>query len=134
MLDPSVLYAGLVEAMFGAGVPVHYASHVTGHGWRKLMRADAELTYRVSALPPVPEVLAFMVDRHGLGTREAYGTFNMGAGFVVFVAHGAGAGAVEVAEAAGYTALLAGAVEAGRRRVVLEPIDVVYDSGELELR
>jgi phosphoribosylformylglycinamidine cyclo-ligase len=134
VLDPSVLYAALVEAMFAAGVPVHYASHVTGHGWRKLMRADAELTYRVSVLPPVPEVLAFMVDRHGLGAGEAYGTFNMGAGFVVFVAGGSGAVAVEAAVAAGYAALVAGVVEAGPRRVVLEPIDVVYDSAELELR
>lgn len=134
VLDASVLYASLVEATFAAGVPVHYASHVTGHGWRKLMRAEAELTYRISVLPQVPEVLAFLVERHGLGAREAYGTFNMGAGFALFVAGGSGEAAVATARGAGYEALVAGVVERGPRRVVLEPIGVTYESSELELR
>jgi phosphoribosylformylglycinamidine cyclo-ligase len=134
VLDPSVMYPGLVEAMGVAGVEVHYASHVTGHGWRKLMRADRELTYRIDALPVVPEVLAFMVERAGLDPAEAYGTFNMGAGFSLFVAAGAGRDAVAACIAAGHEALVAGRVEQGPRRVVLQPIGVVYESTELELR
>jgi phosphoribosylformylglycinamidine cyclo-ligase len=134
VLDPSVLYPGLVEAMVGSEVPVHYASHVTGHGWRKLMRAEAELTYRIAVLPEVPEVLAFMVERSGLDSQEAYGTFNMGAGFALFVAAGSGAAAVEASTTAGYTAAVAGVVDEGRRRVEIEPIGVSYDSSELELR
>ncbi|MGD0595374.1 MAG: AIR synthase-related protein [Acidimicrobiales bacterium] len=134
VLDASVLYASLVEAAFAGGLPVHYASHVTGHGWRKLMRAAAELTYRIVALPEVPEVLAFMVERQRFDAREAYGTFNMGAGFVLFVAAGGGEATVRVATAAGYEALVAGVVENGPRGVVLEPIGVTYDSAELELR
>ena len=89
---------------------MQYASHVTGHGWRKLMRAAAELTYRVIALPEVPEVLAFLVERQRFDPREAYGTFNMGAGFVLFVAAGGGEATVRVATAAGYEALVAGVV------------------------
>jgi phosphoribosylformylglycinamidine cyclo-ligase len=134
VLDPSVLYPQLVEAMFAAGVPVHYASHITGHGWRKLMRAGRDLTYRLSALPEVPEVLGFMVDRAGLDPREAYGTFNMGAGFSLFVAAGAGADAVGAGIEAGFGLSVSGAVEEGPRRVVLEPLGVTYDSSELELR
>jgi phosphoribosylformylglycinamidine cyclo-ligase len=134
VLDPSVLYPPLVEAQQATGVSVHYASHVTGHGWRKLMRADRELTYRITALPEEPEVLSFMVERAGLDAREAFGTFNMGAGFSLFVAAGAGEAAVEAAAGAGYEALLAGVVEDGPRQVVLEPIGVTYESSELELR
>jgi phosphoribosylformylglycinamidine cyclo-ligase len=122
------------DAMFAAGVPVHYASHITGHGWRKLMRAGRDLTYRLSALPEVPEVLGFMVDRAGLDPREAYGTFNMGAGFSLFVAAGAGADAVGAGIEAGFGLSVSGAVEEGPRRVVLEPLGVTYDSSELELR
>lgn len=134
VLDPSVLYPRLVEAMFAADVPVHYASHVTGHGWRKLMRAGRDLTYRLGAVPAVPEVLAFMVGRAGLDPREAYGTFNMGAGFSLFVAAGAGADAVAAGVEAGFGLRVAGVVEEGPRRVVLEPLGVTYDSSELELR
>ncbi len=96
-------------------MPVHYASHVTGHGLRKLMRAERELTYRVRALPPVPEVLSFLSSRAGLDAREAYGTLNMGAGFSLFVAEGAGVAAVAAAGEAGHDALVAGVVEEGRR-------------------
>jgi phosphoribosylformylglycinamidine cyclo-ligase len=134
VLDASVLYPPLVEAVIAAAVPVHYACHMTGHGWRKLMRAERELTYRIGVLPEVPEVLAFMVERAGLDEREAYGTFNMGAGFALFVAAGAGRDAVTACTSAGYEALVAGVVEEGARRVVLEPIGVTYQSSELELR
>jgi phosphoribosylformylglycinamidine cyclo-ligase len=134
VLDASVLYPALVDALYAAGVPVHYASHVTGHGWRKVMRAARSLTYRLTCLPEVPEVLSFIVSRAALGTREAYGTLNMGAGFSVFVAAGAGDAAVAAAEERGYSALLAGIVEDGPRRVVVEPLGFEFASGELELR
>src|SRR5262245_44972422 len=58
LLDPAPLYGPLVEALLEAGVRLHYAVHVTGHGWRKLMRSPRDLTYVVDRLPPVPPVLA----------------------------------------------------------------------------
>ncbi len=134
VLDPSASYVGLVDSCIEARLPVHYASHITGHGLRKLMRADRALTYRVEALPVVPDVLAFLARRAGLTPREAYATLNMGAGFALFVAAGAGSDAVELARRAGHEALVAGSVEDGPRRVLLGPIDAEYDAGELELR
>jgi phosphoribosylformylglycinamidine cyclo-ligase len=98
------------------------------------MRAARQLTYRIDVLPEVPEVLAFMVERSRLDQREAYGTFNMGAGFALFVAAGTGRDAVLASTSAGYEALVAGVVEEGPRRVVLEPIGLSYESSELELR
>jgi phosphoribosylformylglycinamidine cyclo-ligase len=82
----------------------------------------------------VPEVLAFMVDRLGLDAREAYGTFNMGAGLAVYVRPGAGERVVAAARRCGLDALVAGRVEPGPRRVVLAPLDVVYRDDELSLR
>ena len=134
VLDPSALYAGLVGRLRGLGVEVRYASHITGHGLRKVMRADRELTYRVERLPEVPEVLAFVVANRGLAPREAYATFNMGAGFALFTAPGAGGEAVAAARAAGHEALLAGHVETGPRQVILEPIGVTYSSEDLQVR
>jgi len=134
VLDPGAIYAGLVGLLRRDEIPVRYASHITGHGLRKIMRADRELTYRVDRLPEVPEVLAFLVDTAGLDPRDAYATFNMGAGFAVFTAPGA-AGAVEAAaREAGHEALLAGRVEKGPRQVVLEPVGVTYRGDDLDLR
>ena len=134
VLDPGVIYAGLVERLLSQGVALHYLSHVTGHGLRKLMRADRELTYRVERLPEVPEVLAFLAARAGLSRAEAYATLNMGAGFACFVAAGSGDAVVALAGGLGLAALVAGRVEKGPRRVVLEPFGVEYGAADLELR
>ncbi|MGH9170339.1 MAG: AIR synthase related protein [Acidimicrobiales bacterium] len=133
VLDPTTLYPGLVEALFGAEIPVHYATNISGHGLRKVMRAQRQLTYRVTNLPEVPAVLAFLASRAGLDARESYGTLNMGVGFAVFVAEGQGPAAAAAAAGAGYPALVAGTVEPGTRQVVIEPIGVTYGTEELQL-
>jgi phosphoribosylformylglycinamidine cyclo-ligase len=132
LLDPSVMYVGLVQALLESGLPVTYLSHITGHGLLKLMRRPQQLTYRIVELPPVPEVLAFMVEQLQLDDRAAYSTLNMGAGYAVYCAAGAGGQVVELARAAGLHALVAGSVQEGPRRVLLEPLGVEYASGELE--
>jgi phosphoribosylformylglycinamidine cyclo-ligase len=133
VLDRSVIYVRLVAAMLRAKVPVHYLSHVTGHGLRKLMRPNRDLRYVIEALPEVPEVLAFIAERSGLSLREAYGTLNMGVGFACYVGKGAGVEVVAVAEALGHQAAVAGVVEEGEKSVVLDPIAVTYERDELEL-
>ncbi len=133
LLDPTVLYSPLVEALLAAALPVTYLSHITGHGLLKLMRPRASVTYRISRLPEVPEVLAFMVSEAGMTPGAAYSTLNMGAGFAVYSAAGSGADVVAVATGLGLEAFVAGAVEAGPRRVVLEPIGVTYDSEAMDL-
>jgi len=134
LLDESVVYVPLVEQALAARLGLHYASHITGHGLRKLMRADRELTYRVERLPRVPEVLTFLADSAELAPRDAYGTLNMGAGFACFVARGEGDALVDIARGLGYAAEVSGQVERGPRRVVLDPVGVVYDAEDLELR
>lgn len=133
VLDPSLIYVRLVAGMLRANIPVHYLSHVTGHGLRKLMRPNRDFRYIIDRLPEVPEVLEFICDKADMAPREAYGTLNMGVGFACYVGRGAGAEVVALAEALGYSALLAGRVEEGQKSVVLGPLDVIYDSSELEL-
>lgn len=119
-------------ALLQSEVPISYLSHITGHGLLKLMRRPQQLTYRITALPPVPEVLAFLADRVGLEDRAAYSTLNMGAGYAVYCAAGRGSEVVELARSVGLAALVAGAVEAGPRRVILDPVGVEYGGEELE--
>jgi phosphoribosylformylglycinamidine cyclo-ligase len=133
LLDRSVLYVGLVRALVSGSIDVHYLSHITGHGLLKLMRPRRELTYRVSWLPEVPEVLSFLVERADMTPSAAYTTFNMGSGFAVYCAAGAGVEVVRLATELGLSAGVAGVVEEGPRRVLLEPVDVVYESDAMDL-
>lgn len=134
LLDPTILYSPVTEALFAAGTVPHYCVNITGHGWRKLMRHTAELTYRVDRLPAVPPVLDFVASEAGLGAAEAYGTFNMGAGFALFVAAEDAERTVTVSQSVGIEAVAAGRVEAGPRRVLIEPLGVEFDAGSLHLR
>lgn len=134
LLEPTLLYSPVTEALASAGIVPHYSANVTGHGWRKLMRHSAAFTYRLHTLPPVPPVLRFMQTEAQLDAREAYGTLNMGAGFALYVAPGDAARCVRIAAECGIAAWHAGTVEAGPRQVIIEPLDLVYRGDDLHLR
>jgi phosphoribosylformylglycinamidine cyclo-ligase len=134
LLAPTLLYSPVTEALWAAGVRVHYAANVTGHGWRKLLRHPKALTYRVHTLPPVPPVLRFLQQQAGMDDAEAYGTLNMGAGFALFVHADDAERAVAAARAQGIAAWVAGRVEAGPKQLFIEPLGVHWGAGELQLR
>lgn len=135
LLAPTPIYAAFVADVFAAGVDVHYLVNVTGHGWRKLMRAPRDgLRYVVEAVPRVPAVLAFVQRQAGLDDREAYGTLNMGAGFAVYVPPADAAAVVAAAARHGLAAWDAGRVEAGARGVEIAPLGVAYDGASLAVR
>jgi phosphoribosylformylglycinamidine cyclo-ligase len=133
LLAPSLIYSPLVEAVLDADLPVTYLSHVTGHGFLKLMRPARALTYRITELLPVPEVLAFLAARAGMSARAAYSTLNMGCGFAIYCGAGAGAAVVDVARGRGLEAIVGGYVEEGPRRVLLDPLDIEFAGEELRL-
>jgi phosphoribosylformylglycinamidine cyclo-ligase len=134
VLDESAIYVDLVERLLAERVPVTYVSHITGHGLRKLMRPQRELAYRIDRLPQVPEVLSFLADAGSMTPRDAYGTFNMGAGLAVYCRRGSGESVVEAAGATGHAAIVAGVVEEGARKVVLGPVGIEFAAHELNLR
>jgi phosphoribosylformylglycinamidine cyclo-ligase len=131
LLDPSIMYVAFVQKLLERQLPVSYMSHITGHGLLKLMRPPDALTYRIRELPPVPEALALLVRESKLDARAAYSTFNMGCGYAVYCRAGSAGEVVQAAREAGLQAILAGGVEEGPRRVIVEPLGVTYESGEL---
>jgi phosphoribosylformylglycinamidine cyclo-ligase len=135
LLKRTILYSPLVGRMHAEDVPVHYLSHITGHGLLKLMRPNRDFTYRITSLPAVPPVLQFMADQVEMSRAAAYSTLNMGCGFAVYCAKGSGEHVVALAEELDLNAILAGHVETGDRRVILEFDDstVEYDSGAMDL-
>jgi phosphoribosylformylglycinamidine cyclo-ligase len=133
LLRPSHIYSRLVEAALDARLPVTYMSHITGHGLLKLMRPSRELTYRVERLLPVPEVLEFLADAAGMTAKVAYSTLNMGNGFAIYCARGAGEQIVALAGEQGLGAIVGGRVESGPRRVLIDPLGVELAGEQLRL-
>ena len=136
LLDPSVIYVRYVAALQQAGVRPHYAAHLTGHGWRKLMRLQEPFVYRMTMVPEPPAVFRFIVRAGPVDLREAYATFNMGAGFAVYVDPADADRCLAVARDTGYRAWVAGAVTAQdrRRAVEISPLGITYESDTLAVR
>jgi phosphoribosylformylglycinamidine cyclo-ligase len=134
LLEPTLLYSPVTEALFRAGITPHYCANITGHGWRKLLRHPAALRYRVHGIPPVPPVLRFLCEAAGQDDRAAYSTFNMGAGFALFVGAADVQTTLEVAATEGVRAWHAGAVEAGPKELLIEPLGLMFSGTDLQLR
>jgi len=84
LLEPTFIYAGFIRACLRAGIEIHYCVNITGHGWRKLMRAPGNFEYLVNKLPKPHPVFNFMQKRGNVSDREAFGNLNMGAGFAIY--------------------------------------------------
>ena len=134
LLAPTLVYPRLLADLFDAGIDVHYMSNLTGHGWRKIMRARKELRYVMTEVPPLTPLFGFLVEHGGLSDEEAYGTLNMGAGFAVFVPEGDARSVVDVGRRHGVDAWIAGRTEEGRRSVVIEPLGITYEGASLSVR
>jgi len=136
LLAPSTLYVAFVRECQRRGVRLNYAAHVTGHGWRKLMRLEEPFVYEITAPRPHPEIFRFLMEAGPVAPREAYATFNMGIGFAVYVAPGAAAAALGAAQASGHDAWIAGRVrrDAGRKAVSIPSLGLVFEGDTLQVR
>ena len=134
ILSPTHLYVGLVKALLEAKLDLHYMVNVTGHGWRKLMRATAPFSYIMSEVPPAPAEFGFMQGQAGSDDKEMYGNFNMGAGFAVYLPASEAQQVVDIAAANGLKAWIAGKVQTGPKQVVIEPKNITFEGDTLELR
>jgi phosphoribosylformylglycinamidine cyclo-ligase len=136
LLDPSIIYVPFVVACQKAGVRLKYAAHITGHGWRKLMRLSDPFVYRMKALAKVPEVFQFIQQTGPVDTKEAYATFNMGAGFAAYVSPADVQGCLTAARSAGIDAWVGGTVvkQGQRRAVEIEPLGITFEADSLHLR
>lgn len=134
LLAPTVLYSPVTEALYKAGITPHYCANITGHGWRKLLRHPAAHTYRIHTVPEVTPVLKFMQQHARQDDAEAYGTLNMGAGFALFVKAQDAERTVAVSQAQGIAAVVAGHIEAGPKRLLIDPLGIEFGDDALQLR
>ena len=134
LLAPTVLYSPVTEALYKAGITPRYCANITGHGWRKLLRHPAQHRYRIHTVPEVTPVLKFIQQHAHQDDREAYSTFNMGAGFALFVKAEDAQRTADVAQAMGVAAWVCGAIEAGPKELLIEPLGIQFGTDDLQLR
>ncbi len=135
LLDPTVIYVPVIEDCFEEGVDLHYAVNITGHGWRKLMRAPQPFSYLIDRIPDPPPVFSFIQEHGPVDDREAYGTLNMGAGFALYVAERDVEKTLSIATRHGISAFQAGRVESSpKKRVLIKPLGLEYLGSTLGIR
>lgn len=145
LLKPTVLYSSAIQQCLQEKIPLHYGVHITGHGWAKLLRSPKSLTYVIERVPEVPELFKLIQDmspevsqeRERMSDKEMYKTFNMGAGFMVYVANRWTGRVIEIAEKHHVHAFVAGYVtksQGNDRYVYIRPKNISFGSEDLKVR
>jgi phosphoribosylformylglycinamidine cyclo-ligase len=136
LLAPSVIYVAFVRECQRRGLKLKYLAHVTGHGWRKLMRLEEPFVYEITTARPEPALFRFLREAGPIELREAYATFNMGVGFAAYVAPELAEATVAAAQAGSYDAWQAGRVrrDGSRKAVVVPPLGLTFEGDTLQVR
>jgi len=136
LLAPSVIYVEFVRECQQRGLKLNYVAHVTGHGWRKLMRLEEPFVYEITNVRQEPALFQFLEKAGPISKREMYATFNQGIGFAAYVSPELAEPVLEAAKAAGYDAWQAGVVkkEGARKAVVIPSLGLAYEGDTLQVR
>lgn len=134
ILSPTHIYVDFVRSMLEAELDLHYMANITGHGWRKIMRAEKDLSYHMSLVPEVPSEFELIQKEAKADNAEMYGNFNMGAGYAVYLPKNQAEKVVELASANNLKAWVAGEVKQGPKQVVIEPLDISFSENSLGVR
>jgi phosphoribosylformylglycinamidine cyclo-ligase len=133
LLTPTHIYAKLVTELFNNEIDVHYMVNITGHGWRKLMRANKDITYVIDNMPEPQEEFALIQEVSGCSDEEMYGNFNMGAGFAIFVSEKDARRVQEVAGNHQIKSLNAGYI-LNEKQLIIKPKKITFTGKSLDLR
>jgi len=136
-LQPTHIYVELIHRMILSDIVPSYALNLTGHGYMKLMRSCQKFTYRVRNLMAAQQIFGMIQEYKKLGNKEMFSGYNMGTGFVFVADPKTALSIISKAKQLKYDALDMGVVEEpvdGKSRVILEPVDVVFEEEEMNLR
>jgi phosphoribosylformylglycinamidine cyclo-ligase len=135
LLDPTMIYVPLVEDCLNEGVEIHYAVNITGHGWRKLMRATQLFAYIIDHIPVPHPVFSFIQEHGPVDDQEAYANLNMGAGFALYVRESDVTKVLSIAHSLGLSALRAGTIASSKiKKVIINPLGLEYLGSTLGVR
>jgi phosphoribosylformylglycinamidine cyclo-ligase len=138
LLDPTYGYVGFMEDCLNADIQIRYAVNITGHGWRKLMRAPEPFEYVIEKVPTAQEIFRFIAEKGGISQRDMYADYNMGAGFALIVPRYQAYRIAEIWKNGNYPFSVisnAGHVrQSDTRKVFIKPLDITFQQDELQVR
>lgn len=135
LLDPTHIYVAFIEECLNRGVNIHYVVNITGHGWRKLMRSTKPFAYIIDVLPSQQLIFEFIKKYGPVDDNEAYGNFNMGAGFALYVSEADTDAVLKGAASHNLGALRAGHIKrSDEKKVVIRPKGLEYSGATLGVR
>jgi phosphoribosylformylglycinamidine cyclo-ligase len=100
------------------------------------MRLEEPFVYRITDLREPPPIFSFIMNRGPVERREMHATFNMGAGFAVYVDAAQADAFLRVARETGYDAWRAGTVtkQGARKAVEVPPLGITFEAESLQVR
>jgi phosphoribosylformylglycinamidine cyclo-ligase len=134
VLTPTFIYADLNKEIFENNILPHYIIHMTGHGWRKIMRANANFVYEINDIPKAQEEFELIQKITGKDNKQMYSDYNMGAGFTYIVDQKDVKKLINCAQKIGYQALNAGLVKKGPKAVDIKPLGIKFIDSDMHLR
>jgi len=126
LLTPTELYVKEILEMLDEGVDIHYMSNITGSAWKKIARAKQPFTYIIENVPEPPPIFEFLQKHGDVTDEEAYKTWNMGIGFCIYAPASYFSKIKSICERTGTEVYELGRVEAGEKKVVISPKNIVY--------
>ncbi len=126
LLRPTYIYTPVIELIFDEGVDARYIQPITGHGWAKIMRHKKPFRYVIENVPEPQEVFKLMQESGPVTDEEAYKTWNMGVGLVVFAPQSDARKLSAACSRCGLMCYDMGYVESGDKEVVIAPLDITY--------
>ncbi len=134
IMSKSNIYATLIRELLDKNIDVHYLSNITGHGLRKIMRASVDFEYNIQKLHKRSELFEFIQKEADMNNTEAYGTFNMGQDYAIFVPEKEVLKTLNIIKSNGFSGLDSGYIKKGTKKVIIEPISVVFEGNTLGVR
>ncbi len=128
------IYAKLVQDLLDQGIDIHYMNYISGHGLRKVMRANRGFTYIIEKLFEPQEVFKFIQQNAGIDDYEMYQTYNMGQDYAIFLPAEDVRAALEIIKQNGFEGMDAGSVEEGERQVIIKPKNITFKGDTLNFR
>lgn len=128
LLKPTRIYVKPVLEMLEKNVDIHYMSNITGSAFRKIMRAKKELTYVINELPRKPKIFSFLQEKGKVNDYEAYQTWNMGVGFVIFAPEDQEKKMAKICQKYKIGFFKLGWVQKGPKKVIIKPLNIIYEA------
>lgn len=131
LLTPTPIYTKPVMELF-RHMDVHSLQPITGHGFKKLMRAGKPFTYVVENVPETPLIFQELIDlgkQHGfdVSDEENFQTWNMGLGYAFFGPKiNIDSLRKEIRKVSDLEVYEIGQVEKGDKKVVIKPKNITY--------